>query len=85
MDVTSLPVTIPAAGAVIATVGLFLRHIADQRDKDRTMWTNHLSTVVKTLEEMRVSLVAHDQWSRGAGDRIESEQERVRQELERAI
>ena len=85
MDVNSLPVSIPAAVAVIATVGLFLRHIADQRDKDRTMWTNHLSTVVKTLDDLRLGLVAHDQWSRGVGDRIESEQERVRQELERSI
>ena len=85
MDTNALPVAIPAAGAVIATVGLFLRHIADQRDKDRDLWMNHLSTVVKTLEELHVALVAHDQWSRGIGARLEAEQERARQQLERAI
>lgn len=44
---------VSAAAAVIATVGLFLRHIAEQRDKDRDLWTNHLSATVAVLTELK--------------------------------
>ena len=43
---------VPAAAAVIVTVGLFLKHITDQRDKDRNLWENHLSSSVKALTEL---------------------------------
>lgn len=36
-------VSVPAAIAVIVTVGLFLRHITEQRKEDRLTWSNHLS------------------------------------------
>lgn len=43
---------VPAAAAVIITVGLFLRHMSEQRDKDRTLIENHLSSSVKVLAEL---------------------------------
>ena len=43
---------VPAAAAVIVTVGLFLRHISGQSDKDRDLWANHLSSSVKALTEL---------------------------------
>ena len=46
----------PAAAAVIVTVGLFLRHMASERDKDRTLWENHLSSSVRILQEMKDTL-----------------------------
>ena len=42
----------PAAAAVIITVGLFLRHMSEQRNKDRTLIENHLSSSVKVLAEL---------------------------------
>lgn len=42
----------PAAAAVIVTVGLFLRHMSEQRNKDRTLIENHLSSSVKVLAEL---------------------------------
>ena len=53
----------PAAAAVIVTVGLFLRHMSSERDKDRalqseerekdrTLYENHLSKSITVLEEL---------------------------------
>ena len=47
-----LVANVPAAAAVIVTVGLFLRHIAEQRNKDRDLWANHLSSSVRALTEL---------------------------------
>ena len=52
----------PVAAAVAAIVALFLRHIADQRNKDRKMWENHLSESVQAQTRTASALeqVSHE-------------------------
>lgn len=49
-------VSIPAAIAVIVTVGLFLRHITEQRKEDRLTWSNHLSQSIAVQSETAKNL-----------------------------
>ena len=53
---SELLVAVPSAAAVIFTVKLFLQHMASERDKDRTLWENHLSSSVRILQEMKDTL-----------------------------
>lgn len=53
MDPNSPLVAIPVAVALITVVGLFLRHIATEKEKDRLTWGNHLSQTVAALTELR--------------------------------
>lgn len=45
-----------SAAAVIVVVKLFLDHESRERDKDRSLWSNHLSQVVEELHEVAVKL-----------------------------
>jgi hypothetical protein len=51
-------VSVPAAIAVIVTVGLFLRHITEQRKEDRLTWSNHLSQSIAVQAETARNLGA---------------------------
>ena len=54
MTTDSIPqlVSLGSAGAVIAVVAMFLRHIASERNSDRLLWENHLSGTVRLLQKL---------------------------------
>jgi hypothetical protein len=49
-------ISVPAAIAVIATVSLFLRHMANENDVNRTLWANHLSKITEVQLNISVTL-----------------------------
>lgn len=55
MDITSL-VNLGSAGAVIITVGLFLKFLRDERKRFDTMIGNHLHENSKLMEKVATLL-----------------------------
>lgn len=52
----SLVTNLPVAAAIILVVAMFLSFIRQEREKDREMWTNHLSEVSESLHKITISL-----------------------------
>lgn len=59
-DIFRTTADLSAAASVIVVVKLFLDHITRERQKDRELWSNHLSQVVESLNKvaMRLEILA---------------------------
>ncbi len=57
MDVLVGPLS--AAGAAVVVVGMFLRHMATENEKNRAMIVNHLSQSVEVQARVAAALELH--------------------------